>query len=112
MDIGGSFATDDLNRAIAMLPPVMSLGVSVSAEFLESEADDAHVSLFVHLDGNDLNYVEHNGRSRFEVEAVAVIYDDQGKPVKTLTVSVLVRPGHLERLTKPFSVCYQWGPRR
>lgn len=88
-----------LFQAIAAPLPLASLGVAVSAEFLESEADDAQVSLFVHLDGNDLNYVEHNGRSRFEVELVAIIYDDQGKPVKTVAnnVSVLVRPGRLEQ---------------
>lgn len=88
-----------LFQAIAAPLRVTTLGVAVSAEFLEREADDAQVSLFVHLDGNNLHYVEHNGRFRLEVEMVAVIYDNQGKPVRTLAnnVNVLMRPGHLEQ---------------
>lgn len=88
-----------LFQAIAAPLRVTTLGVAVSAEFLEREADDAQVLLYVHLDGNNLHYVEHNGRFRFEVEMVAVIYDNQGKPVRTLAnnVNVLIRPGHLEQ---------------
>jgi VWFA-related protein len=87
-----------LFQAIAAPLPVTSLGVAVSAEFLESEADDAQVSLFVHLDGTTLTDIVRNGRSLFEVEVVAVIYDHRGKPVTTMAhdVSVFIRPGHVE----------------
>lgn len=88
-----------LFQAVAAPLPLAGLGVAASAGFLEGEDDNAQVSLLVHLDRNTLNAVRHNGRSRFEIEVVAVIYDNQGKPVKTLAydVNILVRPERLEQ---------------
>jgi VWFA-related protein len=88
-----------LFQAIAAPLPVSDLGITVSAGFLESKADAAQASIFVHLDGNRLNYIEHSGRYKIELDMVAVVYDAEGRPVRTVDnkIDMVIRPEGLEQ---------------
>lgn len=75
-----------LFREIAAPLPSNNLGLTVWADYLESPADDAQVTLQIHIDGNKLEYhEEREGRYRVELEIVTVIYDLAGKPIQTFT---------------------------
>ena len=60
------------------------LRVSAAADFLETEADGAQVSLTVYLEGDNLQYREQNQRHGFSLEMLSEIYDSSGKRVESL----------------------------
>jgi VWFA-related protein len=88
-----------LFQAVAAPFPTGDLGVAASAKFLEDEADNAQVSLSINLDGSALNPIERDGRYRFELELIVVVYDERGKLIETIArdVEMTLRPGSVER---------------
>jgi VWFA-related protein len=60
------------------------LRVSASADFLETEADSAQVSLAVYLEGDNLQYREEHQRHGFTLEILYEIYDSSGKRQESL----------------------------
>ncbi len=88
-----------LFQAIAAPLPSIGLGITTSSQFLLNEADGTQVSIFTQLDGKSLDYIEDGPRHRFAVQLVAVIYDTNGKPIKTVENDFkgVVRAGALEQ---------------
>ncbi len=77
-----------LLRAINGPLPLTDLGVSVAADFLVMEGDDAQVSLTVHLDGDQLQYRQQDQRHVMAAEVLCVIYDSAGKVADSLANTV------------------------
>ncbi|MGE0129812.1 MAG: VWA domain-containing protein, partial [Blastocatellales bacterium] len=78
--------------------PVVEIGVTATADFIESVADDAQVTLQVNVDGKTISYREENGRHRFETEIVTMVFNSDGKRVdlKSETIHGNLVPGRLE----------------
>ncbi|HJQ70250.1 MAG TPA: VWA domain-containing protein [Blastocatellia bacterium] len=79
---------DRLFQAMAEPLPVTNIEVAATAEYLESEADDAQVTLQVHIDGERLGYQAQQAGHLLDVEVASVIFDSKGKPVKNSINSV------------------------
>jgi hypothetical protein len=79
---------DKLFQAMAEPLPVTNIEVAAMAEYLESETDDAQVTLQVHLDGDSLQYQTQQAGHLLDVEVVSVVFDSKGKPVKNSINSV------------------------
>jgi len=77
-----------LVQAIVAPLPVTTLGVVVEADYLESEADEAQVSLQVNLDAERLEYREKDGRYLFALQVVTVVFDSSGKRVDGHTETI------------------------
>jgi VWFA-related protein len=73
-----------LLQAVQAPLPRTDLRVSASADFLETEADEAQVSLAVYLEGDNLQYREENQRHGFTLEILSEIYDSSGKRMESL----------------------------
>jgi VWFA-related protein len=65
-----------------------NLGVSVLADFMETERDDKQVSLKVYLEGNKLQYREQNQHRLCGLEILYVIYDSEGNRVDACSANV------------------------
>ncbi|MGH9940396.1 MAG: hypothetical protein ACREAM_29490, partial [Blastocatellia bacterium] len=78
--------------------PATTLGVTATADFVEIPEDNAQVALGIHIDGKTLTYREENGRYRFDVEVVTMIFNSDGKRVdlKSETASGNLAPARLE----------------
>ncbi|MFN0084963.1 MAG: VWA domain-containing protein [Blastocatellia bacterium] len=61
--------------------PATAIGVTATADFIESTEDAAQVSLLIHVDGSTLTYQMENGRHRFETEVLTMTYNSDGKRV-------------------------------
>jgi VWFA-related protein len=70
-----------LVQAIRAPLPLTDLGVSASADYVESDADDAQVTLTIRLDGDNLQYREQDQRHLMELGIMSEIYDAAGKRV-------------------------------
>jgi VWFA-related protein len=78
--------------------PATAIGVTSSADFLETASDDAQVTLQVRIDGGRLRYAEEGGAHRFECEVAAVVFDREGKIADSLgaAVNASLTPAQLE----------------
>ncbi|MGH9752286.1 MAG: VWA domain-containing protein [Blastocatellia bacterium] len=78
--------------------PVTTIGVTALANFVEIPEDNDQVSVEVHIDGKTLAYREENGRHRFEVEVLMMIYNSDGKQVdlKSETINGALTLARLE----------------
>jgi VWFA-related protein len=79
---------DKLFQAMAEPLPVTNIEVAAMAEYLESESDDAQVTLQVHLDGDSFQYQAEQAGHLLDVEVASVVFDSKGKPVKNSINSV------------------------
>ncbi len=79
---------DKLFQAMAEPLPVTNIEVAATADYLESESDDAQVTLQVHIDGDGLGYQAQQSGHLLDVEVASVIFDSKGKPVKNSINSV------------------------
>ena len=79
---------DKLFQSMAEPLPVTNIEVAATAEYLESEADDAQVTLQVHIDGDTLQYQAQQTSHLLDVEVASVVFDTKGKPVKNSINSV------------------------
>jgi VWFA-related protein len=79
---------DKLFHAMAEPLPVTNIEVAATAEYMESEADDAQVTLQVHIDGDTLQYQAREASHLLDVEVATVVFDAKGKPVKNSINSV------------------------
>lgn len=70
---------EELMQAMLAPLPLRNIEVSATAEYLESEVDNAQVSLYVHIAGNALEYREQDKRHGFDLEVGTAIYDESGK---------------------------------
>lgn len=79
----GQAVTPDqrLAQAIVAPLPVTTLGLVVEADYLESEADDAQVSLKVSFDAEKLEYREQDGHYLFALQVVTLVFDSSGKRI-------------------------------
>jgi VWFA-related protein len=78
--------------------PVTDIGVTSSASFLETAADDAQATLRVHMDGGGLKYEERGGKSLLRCEVVALALDKDGKVADTVaeTIDAALDAGQVE----------------
>lgn len=76
--------------ALAAPLPMTGLGVTVLADFLEWERDDAQVSLQAFIDGRGLDYAEQRERRSLSLELAGVIYDLAGKAADSFSDSVAI----------------------
>lgn len=77
-----------LIRAIVAPLSLTALGLVVEADYLESEADQAQVTLKVNLDAERLDYRERDGRYQFALQVATVIFDSAGKRVDGHTETI------------------------
>ncbi len=92
-------ATPQQRLVEAMLAPLSQseIGVSASADYLESEMDSAQVTVRVQIQGDKLEYHEQNQQHSIALEMVTMIYDSNGKRVdaKSETVQGSIQPDRL-----------------
>lgn len=79
---------DRLFQAMAAPLPATTIPVAASADYVESEADEAQVTLQVHIDGDSLEYKSEGAERLLNVELAKVIFDLKGKPVANSIDSV------------------------
>lgn len=77
-----------LFQAMAAPLPVTIIRVAAAADYLESEADEAQVTLQVHIDGDTLQYKTEGADHLLDVELAKVIFDVKGKPLANSIDSV------------------------
>jgi VWFA-related protein len=77
-----------LLHAMSTPLPVTDINVSARAEFMETEADDKQVTLFVYFDGDKFQYRRQAEQNFFEAEILYDIYDSAGKQVETISAAV------------------------
>jgi len=67
----------------AMVSPLATSGIGIyaTADFIETEADDAQVTLQVYIDGAKLQYREEEERRKFELDLLAVVFNSTGSQV-------------------------------
>ncbi len=68
--------------------PVTDLGVSATAEYLETETDDKKVSLTVSFEGDSFQYRQEEQRNLVELEILSIVYDSAGKQVDGISARV------------------------
>ena len=73
-----------MNRPI----PVTDLGVSATAEYLETGTDDKKVSLTVNFEGDRFQYRQEDRRNIVELEILSLVYDSSGKQVDGISAQV------------------------
>jgi VWFA-related protein len=79
-----------LIQAIHAPMPQTGLYVSASADYIESDGDDAQITLTIRLEGENLQYREKDQRHLMELGIVSEIYDANGKRVHFLSEGVQV----------------------
>jgi VWFA-related protein len=77
--------------------PATGLDVTSGAYFLEREADDAQVTLQVHVGGDRLTYQKEGENHLLRCEVFALVFDKEGKVAETIadTVSSTLSPAQL-----------------
>lgn len=67
----------------AMVSPLASSGIGIyaTADFIETEADDAQVTLQVYIDGGKLQYRQEEERRKFDLDLLAVVFNSTGSQV-------------------------------
>ena len=97
-DVFGDTPQGNLFRAIAAPLVTTTIGITASADYIETGADNAQVSLRVHIDADDFTYSEQGGRYRLGLEVATIVYDRTGKAVDTHSdvVSANLLPERLE----------------
>jgi VWFA-related protein len=68
--------------------PVTDLGLSATADYLETETDDKKVSLTVNFEGDRFQYRQEEQRNVVELEILSVVYDSSGKQVDGISAQV------------------------
>lgn len=68
-----------LFRAMLASLPTTDIRITSSADFVESEADDAQATLQVHVSGDSLQYQRKEEQHLFKCEIAVVVYDQHGK---------------------------------
>ncbi|MEJ2110006.1 MAG: hypothetical protein P8Z37_08845, partial [Acidobacteriota bacterium] len=77
-----------LVRAMRRPLPVTDLGVSVRADYVETEDDENQVSLGVYFEGDRFQYREQDLGSRVELEIMSLIYGSSGERVDGISAQV------------------------
>ena len=77
-----------LIQAMGSPLPLTDLGVSVRADFIETENDDKQVSLVVFFEGDRLQYREREGGRDIELELMSFIFDSSGNRADGVSASV------------------------
>jgi VWFA-related protein len=77
--------------------PLANLGVSVLADFMETETDNKQVSLTAYIEGNKLQYRKQIPHHALAIEIMYVIYDSAGNQVdaRSANVDVTLTPERL-----------------
>ncbi|MBN2241455.1 MAG: VWA domain-containing protein [Acidobacteria bacterium] len=89
-----SEAMEDLNPRTQLLAamraplPVTDLGISVQADYLETEADDKQVSITVYFEGDRLRYRQLDQRRAVDLEILSVLEDFSGEQVDGISATV------------------------
>ncbi|MEP7273440.1 MAG: VWA domain-containing protein [Acidobacteriota bacterium] len=78
---------------------IADIGVFATADFIETEVDNAQVSLQVFIDGAKLQYTEEKERHRFALEMIALVFDASGKQIKADSTAIQTNllPASMER---------------
>lgn len=99
-----------LAQAIVASLPVTTLGLAVEADYLESDADEAQVSVQVSLDADRLQYREQNGRYLFALQVATLVFDSSGKRIdaRSETINGNLLP---ERLALAKKTGYRYAKR-
>lgn len=77
-----------LLQAIVGALPVTALGLVVEADYLESDADEAQLSVQVSLDAERLEYRQQDGRYVFALQVATLVFDSAGKRVDAHTETI------------------------
>ncbi len=67
------------HKAVLDPMPVSNIGVFAWAEFIETDADDAQVSLHVHIAGDNVTMKKEDDAYRMELEVMAYVFNKRGK---------------------------------
>lgn len=88
-----------MRRAIVAPLATAEIGVFATADFIETEADDAQVTLQVFIDGGKLRYTEQQETRQLGVELYTYVFDAGGSQVKASqsTIKVSLHPAGYER---------------
>jgi len=83
--------TNPQQRLIQMIGsplPVTDLGVSVRADYNETEDDDKQVSLTIYFEGDRFYYRDQGQTREIELEILSLIYDSSGNQVEGISAQV------------------------
>ena len=67
------------HKAVLAPVPVSTIGVFAWADFIETDADDAQVSLHVHIAGDKITMKKEDDTYRMELEMMAYVFNKRGK---------------------------------
>ena len=81
------------HKAVLAPLPVSNIEVFAWADFIETDADDAQVSLHVHIDGEKITMSEEDDAYRMELELMTYVFNKRGK---SLDSKVHVIQGRLQ----------------
>jgi VWFA-related protein len=68
-----------LVQAMVAPLPTTTIGVSVSADFFESDADDRQATVQVHIDAAALEFKQQEGKASFDLDVAVFLIDSAGK---------------------------------
>jgi VWFA-related protein len=77
-----------LMQAIEAPLPSTEINISATADFVETDSDNAQVSLEIHVDGDKLQYNKTDQLYSFGFERTAVLYDSSGRRLDAYSGSV------------------------
>lgn len=82
--------------------PLSDLKISAQADYIELPSDNAQASLQVHLDAGGFTFKEENGKNKFNIEILTMIYNTEGKRVdlKSETVQGVITSERMELARK------------
>jgi VWFA-related protein len=75
-------------QAITAPLAVSEIGIYATADYIETEADAAQVSLQVFIDGANLTYHDEADRHSFDLALVAMVFDASGKQVSAESTAI------------------------
>jgi hypothetical protein len=86
-----------LVNAIVSPLPVTAIGITASADFLETDGDDSQATVQVHIDATTIEYKEEFGRHTFDLDLLIFIFDESGKVAETINHELrgTLTPGRL-----------------
>jgi VWFA-related protein len=90
--------TGELQKSMSRPLPLTDVGVTAVAEFIARERDQTEIELQLQIQGENLRYRGQDEHFLSELELAVVIYDVNGKPVRSLNdrVQVEIPPGQLD----------------
>ena len=98
---------DRLAEATLAPLPVTNIAVSAWAAFIETEIDEAQVSLQVQIDGDKLTLREENQSYYMELELIVFVFNEDGKNVDSKTHAVTGKlPPKQAELTKQQGITF------